>query len=260
MRYTRPSRLLLWVAAAATQELGAAVSAIGRGRQMRLTVFPWLGREFVRLWGEGPPGQEAPAATRAVLASFANALAPHGLSLDHAVRTRLFARDRSSRDNGSLARREVFAGRARSSSSGLIAPAVLNDGAAIALEVLLLRPASPSAEKSLVEYDPPRTPLRYLTYDNLLFTSGETQPGSTLNEQAAATLAIHGESLRMAGLDWSKVVLVSCFLQQRENMDALRQAVREAAPLADVPFECELVEGFAGEGRLVEIEVVAAQT
>jgi enamine deaminase RidA (YjgF/YER057c/UK114 family) len=224
---------------------------------MRLTIHPWAGREFVRLWGEGEPGRDAPEATRGLLARFAEALAPHGLSLDNTVRTRLFARDRASRDNGSLARREVFSGRARSSSSGLIAPAVLDAGAAVALEVILLRPGQAGTAKSLVEYDPPRTPLRYLTYDNLLFTSGETQPGATLAEQTAATLAVHGESLRMAGLAWDKVILVSCFLQQRETVDALRQAVRQAAPLADVPFECELVEGFAGEGRLVELEITA---
>jgi enamine deaminase RidA (YjgF/YER057c/UK114 family) len=224
---------------------------------MRLTIYPWSGREFVRLWGEGEAGRDAPEATRAILARFAAALAPHGLSLDHTVRTRLFARDKLSRDNGSLARREVFSGRARSSSSGLIAPAVLDAGGAVALEVILLRPNRAGAEKTLVEYDPPRTPLRYLTYDDLLFTSGETQPGANLGEQVAATLAVHGESLRMAGLSWDKVTLVSCFLQQRESVDALRQALRDAAPLAGVPLECELVEGFAGEGRLVEIEVTA---
>ena len=226
---------------------------------MRLTIYPWAGREFVRLWGEGEPGRAAPEATRGVLDGFAEALAHHELSLDNAVRTRLFARDRGSRDNGSLARREVFSGRARSSSSGLIAPAVLNAGAAVALEVILLRPGQTAAEKALVEYDPPRTPLRYLIYDNLLFTSGETQPGAELAEQVAATLAVHGESLRMAGLGWDKVILVSSFLQQRESVDMLRRAIRQAAPLDGVPFECELVEGFAGEGRLVEIEVTARQ-
>jgi enamine deaminase RidA (YjgF/YER057c/UK114 family) len=225
---------------------------------MRLTIYPWSGREFVRLWGEGEPGRDAPDAARAILARFAEALAPHGLSLDNTVRTRLFARDKASRDNGSLARREVFSDRARSSSSGLIAPAVLDAGAAVALEAILLRPTQAAAEKSLVEYDPPRTPLRYLTYDDLLFTSGETQPGATLAEQVAATLAVHHESLQMAGLDWNKVTQVSCFLQRAETVDALRHALQQAAPLASVPFECELVEGFAGEGRLVEIEITAA--
>ncbi|HZS00982.1 MAG TPA: hypothetical protein VFE37_19845 [Chloroflexota bacterium] len=223
---------------------------------MRLTVFPWLGREFVRVWGQGAAGVEAPAATRELLGHFSPALARHGLSLEHAVKTRLFARDRASRDAGSLARREVFAGQARSASSGLIAPDVLDAGAAVALEVLLLRPREASAVKHLVEYEPERTPLRYLTYDGLLFTSGETQPGATLAEQVAANLTVHAESLTRAGLAWQQAALVSCFLREDQSVDALRQALRGVLP-AELPLEYELVQGFAGEGRLVEIEVTA---
>ncbi|HLH27068.1 MAG TPA: hypothetical protein VK066_31500 [Chloroflexota bacterium] len=226
---------------------------------MRLTVYPWLGREFVRLWGEGEPGLSAPEATRRLLSAFAPALTPLGLSLDNAVRTRLFARDRAARDAGSLARREVFSGRARCASSGLIAPAVLDAGAAIALEVTLLRPHAAGAEKTLVEYEPPRTPLRYLTYDSLLFTSGETQPGATLAEQVAANLAVHAQSLAQAGLSWQNVAQLSCFLQRQQSVEVLRQALQQAAPVAHVPLEWETVDGFAGEGRLVEIEVVAVQ-
>jgi enamine deaminase RidA (YjgF/YER057c/UK114 family) len=224
---------------------------------MRLTTYPWLGRDFVRLWGQGAVGRDAPAATRDLLARFAEALAAHGLTLDSAVKTRLFAHDRASRDAGSLARREVFSGRARCASSGLIAPAVLDADAAVALEVIVLRPGQTDAEKQLVEYEPQRTPLRYLTYDGLLFTSGETQPGATLAEQVAATLAIHAESLAMSGVSWENAVLISCFLREDQTLAALRESLHAAAPVAGVPLECEFVAGFAGEGRLVEVEVTA---
>jgi enamine deaminase RidA (YjgF/YER057c/UK114 family) len=224
---------------------------------MRLRIFPWLGREYVRLWGEGQPGLGTADATRELLGRFAVELAPHGLSLDDTVRTRLFAPDRAARDAGSAARREVLSNRARSVSSGLIAPAVIDSGAAVALELILLRPRQAGAQKLLREYDPPRTPLRYLVLDSLFFASGATMPGATLAEQVADTLAEHGESLAMAGLSWEKAVLISCFLHRGESVDALRQALRQAAPVADVPLEYELVEGFAGEGRLVEIEVTA---
>jgi hypothetical protein len=63
----------------------------------------------------------------------------------------------------------------------------------------------------------------------------------------------------MAGTTWERTVLVSCFLQHGQTVEALRAALAQAAPLANVPLECELVEGFAGEGRLVEIEVTALQ-
>ncbi len=224
---------------------------------MRLSVFPWLGREYVRVWGEGQPGLSTADATRELLGRFAAQLAPDGLSLDDTVRTRLFAPNRAARDEGSAARRGVLSDRARSASSGLVAPAVIDSGAAVALELILLRPRQAGARKLLREYDPPRTPLRYLVYDSVFFASGVTNEGATLAEQVADTLVEHGESLALAGLSWEKAVLISCFLHRGQSVDALRQALRQAAPVADVPLEYELVEGFAGEGRLVEIEVTA---
>src|SRR5690242_9822922 len=101
-----------------------------RSSAMRLTIFPWLDREFVRVFGEGLPGLAVPDATRELLERFAGKLAPLHLSLDDVVRTRLFAQDKAGRDAGSAARREVLSGRARSASSGLIAPAVISSGAA----------------------------------------------------------------------------------------------------------------------------------
>jgi enamine deaminase RidA (YjgF/YER057c/UK114 family) len=226
---------------------------------MRVSIFTWLDHEFIRLYAEGQPGVAVPEATRAALGRIGTQLQAHGLSLDDTMRTRLFARDRAGRDAGSAARREVMSNRARSASTGVFAPAVFQSDAAVALEVLAMRPRSPGATKTLREYDPPRTPLRYLVQDGIIFVSGETKAGATLAEQVGATLAAHGESLATAGSGWERAVLVSCFLQRGETLEALRAALRQAAPLANVPLECELVEGFAGEGRLVEIEVTALQ-
>jgi len=226
---------------------------------MRLTIFTWLDHEFIRLYAEGEPGVPVPAATRAVLGRIASQLEALGLSLDDTMRTRLFARDRAGRDAGSAARREVMSNRARSASTGVFAPAVFQSDAAVAVEVLAMRPRSAGATKTLREYDPPRTPLRYLVQDGIVFVSGETKAGATLAEQVGATLGAHGDSLAAAGSGWERAVLVSCFLQRGETLEALRAALRQVAPLANVPLECELVEGLAGEGRLVEIEVTALQ-
>ena len=224
---------------------------------MRLTVFPWLGREWVRLSGEGRPGLGAADATRELLGRFAVELGPHGLSLDGTVRTRLFARDSEGRDEGSAARREGLGQGGRSASSGLIAPRVIDSDAAVALELILLRPCGAGASKRLQEYEPPRTPLRYLVLDGLLLASGVTHAGTTLAEQVAGTMAEHGETLAMAGLSWESAVLISCFLHHGQAVGALKEALQTAAPVAGVPLEYELVEGFAGERRLIEIEMTA---
>ena len=65
---------------------------------MRLTIFSWLEREFIGLSGEGNPGVGAAEATRDLLGRFDAQLKTQGLSLDHTMRTRLFAKDRLSRD------------------------------------------------------------------------------------------------------------------------------------------------------------------
>jgi enamine deaminase RidA (YjgF/YER057c/UK114 family) len=224
---------------------------------MRSTIFSWLEHEFVRVYGEGRVGLAVPEATRELLGRIGAELATHGLSLDDVVRTRLFARDRAGRDQGSAARREIMSNRARSSSTGVFAPAVFNSDAPVAVEVLAMRPRQAGAQKRLQEYDPPRTPLRYLVLESIFFGSGETGPGATLDEQVAAVMGEHGESLAHAGTSWERAVLISCCLQRSQSPAALRQALQRAAPVAAVPLECELVEGFAGEGRLVEIEVTA---
>jgi enamine deaminase RidA (YjgF/YER057c/UK114 family) len=226
---------------------------------MRLTTISWLDRELIRLYDEGTPGLDAAHATRDLLGRYDTALRPHGLSLDDTVRTRLFTRDRRGRDEGSVVRRERLTGRARSASSSFIAPARLMSDAAVALELVALRPSQPGAAKATREYEPPRAPLRYQVYDGLVFLSGVTSARPTLAEQVAEALAEIGESLARAGSGWERAVLLTCFLDQRQSLAALQQLLRPAIPIAaTLPLECEPVEGFAGEQGLVEIEVTAA--
>ena len=42
-----------------------------------------------------------------------------------------------------------------------------------------------------------------------------------------------------------------------DAVDAFQRQLREAVPLGNAPLECELVEGYASPGRLIEIEVTA---
>src|SRR5215208_5363809 len=226
---------------------------------MKLTLVSWLGREFVRLYDEGTPGVGAADATRDLLGRYDAALRPQGLSLDDTVRTRLFTRDRRGRDEGSVVRREMLTGPARSASSSFIAPARLTSDAAVALELVALRPSQPGAAKATQEYEPARAPLRYQVYDGLVFLSGVTSARPTLPEQVAEALAEIGESLARAGSGWERAVLLTCFLDQRQSLAALQQLLRPAIGIAaTLPLEYEHVEGFAGEQGLVEIEVTAS--
>ena len=89
---------------------------------MRRKIFPWLGREFVALSGEGKPDLPAEQQGRDLFTRFDRELRGLELSLDNTVRSRLWGRDRESRDQGSIARSSALSGKARSASSSFICP------------------------------------------------------------------------------------------------------------------------------------------
>jgi enamine deaminase RidA (YjgF/YER057c/UK114 family) len=225
---------------------------------MRQTVVSALGKELIYFHGVGQPGLSAADATRDLLGRFAGALERQGLALENTVHTRLFSADRPGRDQGTAVRRELLDGPARSTSSSFIAPALLDGRAVVAMDLVALRPSQPGLQKTLREYDPPRAPLRYLVYDGLVYLSGVTYPGATLAEQVAAALAELTETLGLAGVSWERALAVTCFLHSSEAVATLQRLVRPIVPAPTVPITCDPVEGFASEGRLIEIEVVAA--
>ena len=124
------------------------------------------------------------------------------LSLGSTMRTRLRARDRDARDQGSRARADTLIGAARSASSSFIAPDYFDSGAAVAVELWAMRLAEPGSRKLLVEYEPPIVPLRYLVRESVVVLSGVTAVLAGLDEQTVEILAaIHG-SLAQAGAGW----------------------------------------------------------
>src|SRR5258706_1732534 len=125
---------------------------------MTRKIVSWLGREFVEVSAEAQPGATAAAEAREIFSRCERELGAVGLSLDHTVRSRLWGKDRQSRDLGSAERVRALAGKARSASSSYIAPERFDSGAAVAVDLLAMRPARPGANKILKEYDPPIVP------------------------------------------------------------------------------------------------------
>ena len=71
---------------------------------MHKKIFTWLGREFIELSSEAKPAADATIEAQEIFQRFDQELGSHGLSLDHTVRSRLWGRDRQSRDLGSTER------------------------------------------------------------------------------------------------------------------------------------------------------------
>lgn len=224
---------------------------------MEKRIFSWLGKEFVELGGEARPAATATEEAQELFQRFDQELRSHELSLANTVRSRLWGRDRESRDQGSNQRVKVLSGKARSASSSYIAPIRFDSNAKVAIDLLAMRPSRSDAEKVLKEYDPPIVPLRYLTYDSVVVLSGVTTVLATLDEQLDNILPRIEDSLRNAGSSWDRVVKISFFLHRSQKLETLKELF-SARVAAKIPaLEYSFVDGYSSAGKLCEVEVTA---
>jgi enamine deaminase RidA (YjgF/YER057c/UK114 family) len=224
---------------------------------MRKTLFPWLSNGFVALSAEAQVGGTAGEQASDVFDRFALELRSEGLSLADTVRTRLWARDRKSRDGGSRERVAALAGDARSASSSYIAPAHFESSASVAVDLLAMRPHGAGTTKVMKEYDPPIVPLRHLTSSSFVFLSGVTSEVGTLADQMADILPRIEGSLVDAGASWAQVVHVSFHLHTSCKVADLRALFQDAVSARVPSVEYAFVEGYSLPGKLIEIEVTA---
>jgi enamine deaminase RidA (YjgF/YER057c/UK114 family) len=224
---------------------------------MRKKIFSWLGREFIELSGEAKPVGSASAEARELFARYDAELKSHGLSLDNTVRSRLWGRDRESRDRGSNERVRILAGKARSASSSYIAPDHFDSAAKVGVDLLALRPNDASLQKRVVEYDPPIVPIRFLIYDSVVVLSGVTTVLPTLEEQLNNIIPRITGSLADAGSSWERVARVSFYLHCSQTIENLK-ALFARHVSANVPqLEYCFVDGYSSEGKFCEVEVTA---
>jgi len=224
---------------------------------MRVTMFPWLGREFVSLFCEGNAKGTVTEETQVLFHRLDVELRELGLSLDNTVRTRLWARDRESRDLGGSERAKILSGKARSASSSYIAPDFFTSDARVATDLTAMKPRQQEVEKTLKEYDPPMIPLRYLIYDSIVILSGVTAVLPSLSDQMADILPRIESSLTDAGSSWDKVVKVSFFLHRSQKLETLKGLFGETIK-AEIPqVEYAFVDGYSSKGKLIEVEVTA---
>ena len=124
--------------------------------------------------GEAKPAASAELEAQELFQRFDQDLKAHGLSLDNTVRSRLWGRNRESRDAGSNERVKLLSGKARSASSSYISPSHFDSSARVAVDLLAMRPAISNSGKRIVEYDPPIVPIRFLVYESVVVLSGVT--------------------------------------------------------------------------------------
>ncbi|MEX0804743.1 MAG: hypothetical protein WD688_15710 [Candidatus Binatia bacterium] len=225
---------------------------------MRKRIFSWLGKDFVELSAEAKPATSATIEAQEIFHRFDQELKSHGLSLHNTVRSRLWGRDRESRDLGSNERVRILSGKARSASSSYIAPIHFDSDAKVAVDLIAMKPTEPDTKKRIVEYDPPIVPIRFLVYESVVVLSGVTTVLPTLEEQMDNILPRIAGSLNDGGSSWDKVARVSFYLHRSQTIEKLNEIFnhRVKAPIAQKEY-C-FVDGYSSDGKLCEVEVTAA--
>ena len=224
---------------------------------MKTSIVEWMGRRFVILScesrPEGPPAEQA----QNVFSRIAEELSSLGLSLEQGVRTRLFASGLEARRVASDERIKALVDRKRCASSSFIAPDYLDSAGIVAVDLVAMAQSNPASLKTTVEYDPPRYPPHYIRWDDLVFFSGVTRAAASLDLQVAGLAATLSDSLASVGATWDNVISASFFLRRDQDLANLR-SLWNSVVSAPVPYcQTTLVDGFAGEANLLEIEITA---
>ena len=213
--------------------------------------------DFVELSCEGDGRGTAEEEARAVFRRMGDELGAFGLTLGHVLRTRLWGRDRPSRDAGSNVRSATLSGPARAASSSYIAPDRFErPDARIALDLVALKTSAPPL-KEIRENDPPRTPIRYLTVGPLVVLSGMTSQLPSLDEQLDNILPRIGAALVEAGSGWDKVTQMSGYLHRSQAPEALKAGIARHTGALPRALDIAFVDGYSAEHKLIELETTA---
>jgi hypothetical protein len=227
---------------------------------MKSRLFTWLGRDFIEISSEGKAGVPPDVATEDLFATCESELRSHGFSLENTVRIRVWGRDKDARTAATAARARILTGKLKAASSSFILQQWFDSDATAGLELLAMKPRDSAAERRPVDFEPARNYLCYLRYDSVVFYSGYTSTADTLEEQISEVLkAITGARAISGALtqDFRKTGRLSVFLHRSQKLSIAKDLLGKVnwTDLANVEFR--LVDGFAGDKYLVEIEATA---
>ena len=224
---------------------------------MEKQIFTWLGREFVQLTGEGRQGASEGDATNELFQRFEGELKTHGLSLENAVRVRVWGRDKNARTQATAARSKILTGDKRAASSSFISQEWFDSAATAGLELLAMRPLASAGAREPVDFEPARNYLYFLDFDEVIFFSGFTSEAAAFEHQVSEVLKTYDHAIARAQTDWDKVMKLSVLLQRGYDMAVVKRALAQASPRQAAEVEFSFVDGFAGDKYLLEIEATA---
>lgn len=217
----------------------------------------WAHHALVSLYGEGRHGHTPAVQLTDVFGRLDRQLREAGLSLENAVRHRLWTRDRRTRDETNEMRASLISGNRRCATSSFISRDIFAGDGDVAVELIAQIPAA-IPHRRLVDFEPARRYAHYLIQDGLLFLSGMAEEGATLDAQFGNAFHEVTRAMRIENIAWDAVLSASLFIERNfENPAWLLERFRTAAPVAVPYVECTVVDGLASPGKHLEIEITA---
>lgn len=217
----------------------------------------WAGHSLVGLYREGGAGDSPENQLAGILDRLDDELRSIGLSLENAVRHRLWTRTREARDATNAVRARLIVGDRRCATSSFIDRQRFVSNADVAMELIAQRPA-PDNRRRLVDFDPPRRYAHYLVQDGLFFLSGMAETGATMDDQFNNAFHEVTRAMEMESIYWSDVLSASLFIERGHGGPAwLTERLRTLSPVALPYMGCEEVDGLASTDKHLEIEITA---
>jgi hypothetical protein len=229
---------------------------------MKSRLFTWLAREFIEMIGEGKAGVPPDVATQDLFGTFESELRSHGFSLENTARIRVWGRDKDARTLATATRSKILAGQRKAASSSFISQQWFDSDGTAGLELLAMKPTHGAVERRPVDFEPARNYLCYLRYDSVMFYSGYTSTADTFEDQVSEVLkAISGARAISGALaqDFRKTGRLSVFLHRSQKLSVAKDLLAKVNWLDLANVEFRLVDGFAGEKYLLEIEATALE-
>lgn len=216
------------------------------------------GREHLLVSVAGDPGADIQAQARGAMDKAIALIVAAGYAPGHIVRSRIFARDATSRRAASDLRLEILKGDLRAASSSYIDPGRLPGGCDVAVDLVAAR--APSSSRKLVkEYEPRIAPPMFVALDGLIYVSGCTDTSEGFAAQLANVRSYVTKNLEAAGAGWGDIVAVSAHVSRKVNGADAWRSFSALFPGMNGPISISPVDGYSAPEKLLEIEATAKQ-
>lgn len=217
----------------------------------------WLGLELATIKAESRPGPSVEQFS-ALLDEAETMLSHYQLTLDDAVFTRFWLRDRATGEQLREVRQRRFDGNRRTASSSFYSTSHIFGAGDVSMDLYAFSAQKPDTRR-LVDFSPPRRYAHYMMQDGWMFLSGMAEEAPDLQAQFDAALKQVSNAMNREKKSWSKVVEATLFIEAAQApTEWMWKAFKKSVPAIPPRISIEPVDGLASTTKHLEIEIICA--